>query len=166
MKTPFLVVLALVAAAGQARAAEVVSVVVQTQTVMAAPGANLTTRSGAGAQFSAGTWYSVLPAGGRLVAWRLGVDPSSNDSSKVRVTCALEAGQASSWPSFPAPVYTAFADFAWTPGLPLRDAPATVPAALVFVAGESTVWLSVHVRNGSAAPVNASCKVFLFFEVS
>jgi len=83
-----LVVLALLAVAGQARAAEVVSVVVQTQTVNAAPGANLTTRSGAGAQFSAGTWYSVLPAGGRLVAWRLGVDPSSNDSSKVRVTCA------------------------------------------------------------------------------
>ena len=159
-------VLAALAAPVAAGAAEVRSVVVETNTLTAAPGANLVMRSGAGPHSSIGTWYSVLPPGGRLVSWRLGVEPSLGDNARVRVHCALESGYAVSSPgNYPAPVFTPFSDFAWSPGLPLRDAPVTLPAPLVFQENVTTVWLSVHVRNGSPDTVHARCVAHLFFLV-
>jgi hypothetical protein len=165
-KTNVVLLLATLAAPVAAGAAEVRSVVVETNTLTAAPGANLVTRSGAGPHSSIGTWYSVLPPGGRLVAWRLGVDPSLGGSSRVRVHCALESGPAVSSPAgSPPEAFTPFYDFAWSPGLPLRDSPGTLPAPLLFEENVTTVWLSVHVRNASPDTVKARCVAHLFFLV-
>jgi len=145
---------------------QVQQVKIETLHILVGPGESKFSRSIAGAHSSIGTLWSVLPPGGRLIGWRLGVESSLNPSPKVRMHCALESGFAISSPSrIPLPVFTEFYDFAYSPGLPLRDSFVSLPAPMIFQENVTSVWLAAHIRNSSKDPVVANCVVHLFFLV-